>query len=246
MKKAILILSIFFNVSWCFAEATPQTLLSTSKQLIIVSTSDWGSVNGQMQRFTRDSTQSSWKAVGNSIPVVIGKNGMGWDLHFKNSQDTSPIKQEGDGRTPIGVYAIGPMFGFDKESHNKTDYFPLTDTSVCVDDVKSSFYNKLIDSVHVAKKDWNSGEQMRQVPQYKWGAVVQYNATPVTIGAGSCIFMHIWKGPNSGTAGCVAMDVSNLQTTLSWLNSRDNPVIVIFPKQLALKLNSQWGLPHVI
>lgn len=170
---------------------------------------------------------------------------MGWDLHFKNIQDQSAIKHEGDGLTPVGVYAIGSTFGFDEKSNNKTNYFPLINTSVCVDDVKSTHYNQLIDSAQVSQKDWNSAEQMRQISQYKFGAMVQYNSTPVTPGAGSCIFIHIWKSPTSGTAGCIAMGEPNLQTTLSWLNTQKNPVIAIFPMPLYKKLKSEWKLPRI-
>lgn len=230
MKKWIVLL-IFFIHSWCFAASTSQQLLSNSKQLIIVSTPNWNSISGQMQRFERKSTQHAWKAVGKPIAVVIGKHGLGWDSRFKNKQDQSVIKREGDGLTPMGIYAIGPTFGFDEKSNNKISYFPLTDTSVCVDDVKSTYYNQLIDSASVLKKDWNSGEQMRQVPQYKFGAVVQYNKAPETPGAGSCIFMHIWKSPSSGTAGCIAMEESNLKANLNWLDPKKHPMIAIFTVQ---------------
>jgi len=244
MKKSIALL-IFFIHSCSFAASTPQQLLSNNKQLIIVSTPNWNSINGQMQRFERNSTQDAWKAVGKPIAVVIGKNGMGWDAHFKNKQDQSVIKREGDGLTPMGIYGIGPTFGFNEKSNNKISYFPLTDTSVCVDDVKSTYYNQLIDSASVPKKDWDSGEQMRQVPQYKFGVVVQYNTAPETPGAGSCIFMHIWKSPTSGTAGCIAMEESNLKTSLNWLDPKKNPLIAIFTMQDYKKVKSAWKLPSI-
>jgi D-alanyl-D-alanine dipeptidase len=241
VNKKILLLCLIN--SCCFAATTPQTLVAQSQQLIIVSTPNWNSVAGEMQRFSRDSTKHAWHAVGKSVPVVIGKNGMGWDMHLKNNNDQSPIKHEGDGLTPAGVYAIGPAFGFDEKNNNKLAYFPLTDASVCVDDVKSTYYNQLIEGSNVSKKDWNSGEQMRQVPNYKLGAVVQYNTKPITAGAGSCIFMHIWKSPTSGTAGCIAMEEPNLLSTLNWLDAKKNPVIAIFPQQIYNNVKSKWKLP---
>jgi L,D-peptidoglycan transpeptidase YkuD (ErfK/YbiS/YcfS/YnhG family) len=245
MRKTILILSLFFAYSWCFAASTPQKLLSHSKQLIIISTTNWNSVSGQMQRFARDSTKHSWKAVGKPVPIVVGKQGMGWDLHIKK-MGQPVIKHEGDNLTPVGVYAIGPTFGFDeKNKNNKINYFPLTDKSICVDDVKSNYYNQLIDSANIPQKDWNSGEQMRQTPLYKLGAMVQYNTNPVTPGAGSCIFLHIWRSPILGTAGCIAMEEYTLQETLSWLNARKNPVIAIFPMQIYKNLRSEWKLPLI-
>ncbi len=210
---------------------------------MVVSTPSWHSISGKLQRFERSSTQLSWKAVGKPMLVVVGKQGLGWDVHFKNEQSQAAIKQEGDGLTPMGIYVIGSLFGFDEKSNHKMPYFPLKDTSVCVDDVKSTYYNQLIDSATVSQKDWHSGEQMRQIPQYKWGAVLQYNTTPTTPGAGSCIFLHSWTSPNSGTAGCIAMEESNLKTNLNWLDARKNPVIAIFSMQDYKYVKSKWKLP---
>jgi D-alanyl-D-alanine dipeptidase len=197
-----------------------------------------------MQRFERNSTEHSWKAIGKPIAVVVGKHGMGWDMHLNDSSRVV-VKHEGDGLTPMGIYAIGPIFGFAGKSHYKAHYFPLTDASVCVDDVKSIYYNQLIDATSVTKIDWNVGEKMRQIPQYKFGTVVQYNTTPKVPHAGSCIFMHIWKSPTSGTAGCIAMEEPNLKETLAWLESQKNPIIVIFTMPVYKNLKSKWTLPPV-
>lgn len=76
---------------------------------------------------------------------------------------------------------------FDNIITSKIHYLPLTDSSVCVDDVKSSYYNKIIDSSMIVKKDWLSAEQMREIPVYQFGAVIQHNTNPTLPGAGSCI-----------------------------------------------------------
>lgn len=227
MKKICLILFILFIHSICCATPSSQKLLARSKQLIVVTTPNWESVNGSLQRYERDSTQAAWKAIGKSVPVVIGKNGMSIGLIKK---------KEGDGKTPEGIYTLGSAFGFDANTHYKINYQQLVDTSICVDDVKSVYYNQLIDSAKVAKKDWNSGEQMREVPGYKSGIVVKYNENPVIRGAGSCIFMHIWKNPETGTAGCIAMDETHLDENLDWLDAKKHPVIAIFPMQVYKKL----------
>ena len=68
--------------------------------------------------------------------------------------------------------------------------------------------------------------KMRDVQQYRRGAVVQYN-TPATPGAGSCIFLHIWSGPSKGTAGCTAMSAENLDVLLRWLDPASNPRLLV-------------------
>ncbi len=242
----ILILLLLFFYTWTFAATKPQQLLSDSEQLIIVLAKDGDTTQGQMQRFARTTVKSAWNTVGKPIPIVIGKQGMAWDFHFKNNSDYLPIKTEGDNRTPIGVYALGPLFDFDEKIKYKKNYFPLTNASICVDDVKSNYYNQLIDGNKVKQKDWHSGEKMRQVPQYKLGAIIQYNAEPTTKGAGSCIFMHIWKSPEIGTAGCIAMAEVNLKETLTWLDPKKKPLIAIFPTHVFKTGETKWKLPNML
>lgn len=109
----------------------------------------------------------------------------------------------------------------------KLPYTALKTTSICVDDSKSKYYGQLINSDEISHPDWTSGEEMRTIPLYQWGAFVQYNMNPAVPGAGSCIFLHIWRAPNKGTAGCVAMAKQNLEQVLRWLNSQNDPRIVI-------------------
>lgn len=248
MKKMIFISLQIFTATTCFAITAPATLLSASEQLILVTTPTWDSSIGQLQRYNRSSTQQHWKRVGKSISVVLGKKGSAWGnehktLVEKENDDLAPIKQESDGKTPAGIYSIGHTFGFAEKS-NTENYFPLTNTSVCVDDINSIYYNRLIDSSHIANVDWNSGEKMREVPQYKIGAMVLYN-TPSVKNAGSCIFLHIWKDPTSGTAGCVAMEETNLSEVLNWLDEKQKPLIAILPVQVYSNIKTKWKLPDI-
>ncbi len=179
---------------------------------------------------------------------MIGKNGSAWgddheNIIEKENDDLAPIKHEGDGKTPVGIYRLGQTFGF-AETSNSFHYFPLTDTSICVDDVNSFYYNQLIDSKQVAQVDWNSGEIMRKVPQYKMGAVILYNTPPVK-NAGSCIFLHSWKNSASGTAGCIAMEESNLSEVLYWLHEKKQPIIAVLPITVYDNIKTKWKLPNI-
>lgn len=214
-----LTLIFFLSIICIVANASPnEALLKNSKQYILV-TAKWHHAEGKLQRYQRPTLSDKWMKVGNEIPVVIGKNG----LAIK--------KQEGDHRTPIGVFPIGPAFGFERHPNFiKIPYFPLDETSICVDDPKSKFYNRLLNSASVPHPDWQSGEKMRQISLYRLGSVIQYNISPTLPGAGSCIFMHIWRNAHQGTAGCIAMQADALQNILQWLDEKDKPMIVITPK----------------
>src|SRR5437870_4455835 len=52
--------------------------LGESLQLVIVVTRSWEAVDGSLQRYERPNLTSAWRPVGPKIPLVVGRNGMGW------------------------------------------------------------------------------------------------------------------------------------------------------------------------
>ena len=104
-------------------------------------------------------------------------------------------------------------------------YLPLTPTSCGVDDPRSKFYNQVVDSSRV-EADWGSCEIMlRSDDLYRWGAFIAYNPARKPQ-AGSCIFLHVWNGPESSTAGCTAMAEDDLKSLLAWLDPSAHPRLV--------------------
>ena len=145
------------------------------------------------------------------ISIVVGRNGI------------RPDKVEGDWATPAGQFPIGPIFGHQLKPTIplKMDYLPIYSDTVAVDDPNSPYYNQIVRSTEV------SGEQMALIPQYEWGAVIQYNVNPTIPGKGSAIFIHLWSDPPTPTAGCVAMGKEDLIDTLIWLDPKKKPVLVV-------------------
>jgi zinc D-Ala-D-Ala dipeptidase len=217
-----------------------QQLLGASHKLIVVTTPGWNSVSGTMTRYERKG--KSWKKIAEPISIVIGKNGFAWDDHFaaRPKGDSGPIKKEGDGRAPAGVFRISHTFGFAPKIANNDFYLPLTPTTECVDDVNSKYYNRIVDRLQIKDVDWNSSEKMRQVEGYRYGAIVAYNDPPVA-GRGSCIFLHVWSGPGQGTAGCTAMPEADAEALGRWLD--DRTVLVQMPEGQFKALSGTLQLP---
>ena len=109
--------------------------------------------------------------------------------------------------------------------------------------MNSRHYNLVVDRGGVRDVDWKSSERMRAVEGYRWGVVVAHNADPPLAGRGSCIFLHIWAGPDKGTAGCTAMAQPNLEELLRWLDARKRPVLVQLPEGEYARLRGAWRLP---
>lgn len=209
----------FLILTGCASTVIPVDSLAGSRQALIVVTDAAGVTSGTLHRWERDAAGGRWREVGAEVPVVVGRKGVAPDGE----------KREGDGRAPAGVHSLGTAFGFAPVADFRVPYRQLKTTTECVDDSASRYYNQIVDRDEVPAVDWSSSEKMRAVDQYRWGIVVNYN-TPAAPQRGSCIFLHIWGGPSSTTAGCTAMKQEDLETVLRWLDPAANPRLVQFTR----------------
>jgi D-alanyl-D-alanine dipeptidase len=198
-----------------------------SLQAVVVITPDWNSIHGKAQMLERKSEHLNWKPVGHSFPVVVGRSGLGADPTFDpGSASPSVVKKEGDGRAPAGFFPLTTTFG-NSDVGSKLSFTKLDEFTECVDDTNSTFYNKIVNRIQVGNFNWKSSEKMFTIrPQYDLGVFVAYNSYPAVRGNGSCIFLHIWKDENTGTAGCTAMAREDLERIVKWLDPAKNPYLV--------------------
>jgi D-alanyl-D-alanine dipeptidase len=219
--------------------------LRNSRQCLVVVAPDWNAKSGVLEAFERKSARGDWQRHGRSIQVVLGKKGLAWGRGLF-AGNAGPLKREGDNKAPAGIFRLGPAFGYAPQaaaSWIKLAYFPVTKETEGVDDPRSRHYNQLLNRSEVAQVDWKSSEQMlRNDPLYKWGVVVAHNSARIP-GAGSCIFLHIWKNSSSATAGCTAMPERELVNLLRWLDPRARPVLVQMPATEYEATRHQLRLP---
>lgn len=211
IKKLLKFILIFFLIS-----ISSNALASKTQQVLLLMLPSNYEYNFYARLWTfEEDAKGQWKTVLTNIPVTIGKNG------------ATTSKVEGDNKTPIGTFDITGSFGFSSKAPNpKLPYRQIHKATVAVDDTDSQYYNQIIESNKVAKKDWNSAEQMFDISLYKYGLTVAYNPTAIQ-GLGSNVFIHIWRDPHSPTAGCIAMSESNLVQLIRWLKIEKHPVLVI-------------------
>lgn len=224
----------------------PRVLIGDSEQLVVVTTPNWSSTTGTLQRFGRATTGSQWRALDHPVPVVVGRTGIAWGVGFDDASTEGPHKHEGDGKAPAGIFPLDTAFGFappDSIQSVRLPYVQLVPTIDCVDDTASLHYNTVVDRATAPRVDWNSAEHMREVAQYKIGVIVGYNASPPVKGRGSCIFLHIWAGPDSHTAGCTAFDEVKVGEVMRWLDPGKRPLLVQLTADEYGKLRARWGLP---
>ena len=73
-----------------------------SLQIIVVTAKDWDATTGTARLYERKNEKASWKANGESFPVVLRRSGMALGDMIADPK-TAKVKKEGDGNSPAGV-----------------------------------------------------------------------------------------------------------------------------------------------
>lgn len=176
--------------------------------------------------YERKNNHKLWKLV-DSFAITVGRSGLAKDIHSTISfENNMPVKHEGDGKSPSGIFKLGKVFSYHDVENLKMPFVQVDTNFYCVDDVASSYYNTLIKQ-DTAQHDFSSFEYMKRDDSlYEYGVWVLYNSNPVTAGHGSCIFLHIWQNENTPTSGCTAMAKDNMLKLIHWLDAKNNPVLL--------------------
>ncbi|NMA24431.1 MAG: L,D-transpeptidase family protein [Clostridiales bacterium] len=160
-----------------------------------------------------EKTGNEWLSVDviGSLSGHIGKNGI------------SSCKNEGDGRTPAGLFKFGHAFGVREKPETKMIYRKVTKDSFWVDDPASRFYNMWVEGRQYA--DWASAERLSDYPrEYAYAVIIEYNIPERLSGKGSAIFLHCGDRP---TSGCIAVPEQELLQILKWLDPAKSPLILV-------------------
>lgn len=230
MRVRALLLMIF---SITLGHAAEMSIPQNCRQAMLVLTPDWDSASGTLQRYARNRRDEPWKRIGPAMPVMLGERGLGWGngLHLV-PEDGAPRKREGDRRAPAGIFRVTGAFGRGPHGEGSLPWQPLTPTLEAIDDPASRFYNRIVDRAQVERPDWRSSERMAAIPGYVLGLIVAHNPQNVP-GAGSCIFMHLWRREGVGTAGCTALAEGDLRVLERWLDRAQRPVLIQLPREVA-------------
>ena len=211
-------LILFFIMFFCSAcgindekqdEGKVTTELHTTENAVIEDQNDWVSnlycaedttqilivmADGDEAKATLHEKNEAglWREVL-STDATIGKNGIG-------------KKEEGDGKTPTGMYHFTFGFGIKENPGTVLEYIQVDDSYYWVDDSTSKYYNQFV-STDGVEIDWNSAEHIVDAEEsYHYVLALDYNKECVP-GLGSAIFLHCTP---TGGAGCVAIPEADM------------------------------------
>ncbi len=131
------------------------------------------------------------------LPCAIGRSGL------------RAMKREGDGGTPIGVFALRELlYRADQLRRPRT---PLPTHAIRPDDGwcdgrGDRNYNRPVTRPYPA----SSEELWRADRLYDVVGVMDYNIAPRAQGRGSCIFLHVARPDYTPTEGCIALALADL------------------------------------
>ena len=157
---------------------------------------------------------NKWVVKQEPIAAGIGKNGFA----------LTNQKIEGDGKSPTGIFKLGKLFSYEKQTHTLLENQQTTQDDKWIDDVNSPDYNRHIVGPTNAKSYENL---LLNTDVYKYCMVIEYNTNPVVKEKGSAIFFHLSKKENSFTAGCVSIKEEYMKSMVNWLDPKQNPSIIM-------------------
>lgn len=207
------------------------SMLFGSQQLVVVISYDMNATSAMMVRYEKES--STYKAISAPVHVTLGRSGLGWD------QGREPLKREGDGKSPAGLFDITATFGEDPKANSALPYWYADDKLICIDDVNDTEYNTI--GYLNPENPPKSFEQMRRNDAvYRNGAVINYNGERLS-GRGSCIFFHLNHPNKRPTAGCTAMDEEPLLELIHWFDPNKKPRVLQIPRSECEKYQKEFA-----
>lgn len=207
--------------------------LAGARRLVLVAVDGFNTTAATLQMFERATPRDAWRSLGAAEPALVGRAGLAWSPFFRDlRRGHEPVKVEGDKRAPAGIYSIGRTFGTVPSS--RPGHLHVVKDMVCVDDPTSPAYNTITSRDRVGPKV-HAENMSRALPMYRRGLLVDY-PTDARSRAGSCIFIHVWKSPTSGTAGCVSLPEARVEVLQDF--SAPGAVLAILPRAALERLGN--------
>jgi len=229
-----------------FLPAQAFELPAASTQCLVGIADDWNSSSATLQLYQKSGGR--WVAEGAPWQSRLGKSGLVWGKGLHAAPAHAPPKQEGDGRSPAGVFAIGGAWGYDPSIRKQPllGYRQVTSRDLWIEDPASPQYNSHVILDHEPASAWEKKQQMKQSdPAHALKLFIAHNAPPKAVpNCGSSIFFHIWRGGGSRpTAGCTSMEEAKLRALVARIDPARHPLYILLPKAEYATCRAAWKLP---
>jgi L,D-peptidoglycan transpeptidase YkuD (ErfK/YbiS/YcfS/YnhG family) len=233
-------------LGWFVAVALAGPIPEDTRRLVLVIAPDEDASTATMTRWER--AEDAWVPVGVAVSARLGDQGVAWGRGLHPPQ-AGLQKREGDGRSPQGVFEFGAAYGYAARPPDGSSwpYHQVGARDLWIEDPTLPGYN-----THVVVppghdlEPWQVRNRMRQGDAaHALKVFVAHNAAPdVSVGAGSGIFVHVWRQDGRvPTTGCTSIPRRDVDALVSWLEPAGHPVLVQLTAAEHARWADPWGLP---
>jgi len=206
IKASLLALTV--GLAAPIVPAAPEAVPASTRQVITITADGSGKAVGQRYELR----SSKWVKVGTTFTARTSTRGL------VNIAD----RVRNTGTTPLGSFAIGGAFGFEKKPITALDYRRATSASWWVADPASP----LDDTWQECAKNctWKASEGERLMDHRDSYSLAIHVKTDDPVHA-AAIFIHLDTG--KPLSGCVAVSRQTMAQLMKWLNPKAAPGIQI-------------------
>ena len=220
------------------------THLQDSQQVVVVTSRRWGSSHAMLRAYQQDD-EGTWHLAKGPWAARVGWNGM----------VRGDRREQGSGTTPAATFRLGLGFGSRPDPGTGLDRYRRFDKNdYWVYDPKDPRTYNVLEPFRSRQAHWRRSwaEHLRDFGggQYRYAVVVNFNLPsgvhwsdrlrqrvadePADTRRGGGIFVHV--NGRGATAGCVSVSRDRMVALLRWLDSDDEPRIVIGPRRAITRM----------
>jgi L,D-peptidoglycan transpeptidase YkuD (ErfK/YbiS/YcfS/YnhG family) len=119
---------------------------------------------------------------------------------------------------------LGQLFSYENKVNTSLPFIQTFEDDIWIDDSNHQDYNKYIKGNTTA----TSFEHLHlSGVYYKYCLVIEYNTNPVVKGKGSAIFFHVADANYKPTAGCIAIQETDMNKILYWMKPNVGKAILM-------------------
>ncbi|WP_428568183.1 MAG: hypothetical protein ACP59X_09020 [Solidesulfovibrio sp. DCME] len=228
--------------------ATQSFPVAACRQLVLVVARDFAADSGELRRFERTGPGAPWRQAGPVVACRLGRNGLGVGRGLVPLAD-GPVKRQGDGRSPAGLFALPEAFGYAGEEAAKgagvrLPYVALTDRAACVTEAASPLFGRVVGPGERGAGGAAGQERMvRDDRANVWGVVIAHNRDQPDPQAGACLFLNVRQASGPATGGSIGCPEEAVAALAAWLDPAAAPVLAVLPEAVYSRERQAWGLP---
>jgi L,D-peptidoglycan transpeptidase YkuD (ErfK/YbiS/YcfS/YnhG family) len=215
-----------------------------ARQLVLVTAEGILVDKGTLRRYARTGPGAPWVEAGQPVPCRLGRKGLGQGRGLAAALPGGPVKREGDGRTPAGVFSIPAAFGYASAEDAaragvRLPYVAVSDRTSCVTDAGSPLFGRVVGPEERPEGGVRQDRMVRDDGANAWGLVIGHNVGAADPQAGTCIFLNVRPAGGPATGGSVGIPAEAAAALAAWLDPSAKPVVAVMPEAEA----KAWGLP---